>query len=127
MTLIGGHVILRGVGTSGFLWNDIDTGMTFSAADRYDLRARVLGGSPTTVQAKLWKDGTPEPTAWAVTKTGTELVSPAETVAGGIGLRGGYGGAGSGEIRFDKFSADDITPAAPYEPSCDATAGCPTP
>lgn len=36
---------------------------------RYWVKSRVTGSNPTTRQAKLWLDGTPEPTAWTATTT----------------------------------------------------------
>jgi hypothetical protein len=121
-----GEIYLRGAGSNGYLWSDIDTGIAWSGSDRYWIRARIVGTSPTTIQAKLWKDGTTEPSAWTVTKTGAQFVSAPEQTAGGVALRGTANGATSTELRFDKFQVDDLTPSATYAPNCNATSGCPT-
>jgi len=41
-------------------------GITYTAGDKLFLRVQVVGTSPTVIRARVWKDGTTEPTAWAV-------------------------------------------------------------
>jgi hypothetical protein len=49
------------------------------------VRTRVTGASPTTVQAKIWRAGTTEPSGWQATATDT---TAAVQVAGSVGVRG---------------------------------------
>jgi PKD repeat protein len=44
-------------------------GLTYTASERVQMRVQVTGTSPTTVRTKLWKAGTAEPAAWAMTAT----------------------------------------------------------
>lgn len=59
-------------------------GVTYTAApQQLQLRLQVVGTSPTTIRAKVWLAGTPEPAAW--------LLAPTNSIAalqggGGIGL-----------------------------------------
>ena len=120
-----GEVYLRGASATGVnLWNDFDTGIAWSASDRYWVRARILGDNPTTIQAKLWKDGTAEPAAWMVTKTGAQFLTPPEQMAGGVGLRGTTNTPSTAEVRYDGFKVEDLTPQTAYTPACDALTGC---
>ena len=58
-------------------------GLTYSLGDRLLVRVQVTGTSPTTVRARVWKAGTPEPVTWQVSRTDT---TPALQVPGSIGL-----------------------------------------
>jgi PKD repeat protein len=58
-------------------------GLTYASGDKLNMRLQVTGTAPTTIQAKVWKAGTVEPTAWLVTMTDTTAALQA---AGGIGL-----------------------------------------
>jgi PKD repeat protein len=58
-------------------------GLTYSPGDRLLVRVQVTGTSPTTVQARLWKAGTPEPGTWQVSRTDTTAGLQA---AGSVGL-----------------------------------------
>ncbi len=60
-------------------------GLTYSVGDRLLVRVQVTGTSPTTVQARVWKAGTPEPDSWLVSRTDT---TPALQTPGSIGLNG---------------------------------------
>ncbi|GAA3687545.1 hypothetical protein GCM10023081_26080 [Arthrobacter ginkgonis] len=44
-------------------------GLAFASGNRLRLRLQVVGASPTTIRAKVWKLGTPEPTTWQITTT----------------------------------------------------------
>lgn len=57
--------------------------MTFAVADTYTVRVRVSGTAPATVQAKVWKAGTAEPTVWQVTSTDAD---PALQKAGSVAV-----------------------------------------
>jgi PKD repeat protein len=58
-------------------------GITMAAGERLLMRVQVTGASPTTVRARIWKAGTPEPTTWQ--KTATDSTAGLQ-VAGGVGL-----------------------------------------
>jgi PKD repeat protein len=58
-------------------------GLTFSTGDRLQYRLQVLGTSPTTIQAKVWKVGAAEPAAWQASITDA---TAALQSAGSIGL-----------------------------------------
>lgn len=60
-----------------------------AADDQLRVRLRVTGTAPrTTVQAKVWKVGTAEPTDWTATATDTGSDGPA---SGGVGVEGYLG------------------------------------
>ena len=60
-------------------------GLTYTAGTRLRVRFQVSGASPTTLKIKAWKDGTTEPSAWAVSVTDS---SAALQGAGSVGLSG---------------------------------------
>lgn len=70
----------RVVGTETLLATAADTSTLVHAANKFFwLRLQIMG---TTLQAKAWPDGAPEPGAWTVTTTDTSI-----TQAGQVGLR----------------------------------------
>jgi PKD repeat protein len=58
--------------------------LTYAAGQQLQVRVRTTGTSPTTLQAKVWAAGQPEPAEWTATATGTAAALQA---AGGIGLQ----------------------------------------
>ena len=42
-------------------------GLTVAAGDEIRLRMTATGSSPTTLQAKVWRVGSPEPANWLLT------------------------------------------------------------
>ena len=44
-------------------------GLAYVAGDRLNVRLQVVGASPTTLNLKVWKAGTTEPSAWQRTAT----------------------------------------------------------
>ena len=58
-------------GTETILKTTTVSGLTYNAGDKLRVRMQVSGTSPTTLQAKVWKDGTAEPTSWQSTGTDT--------------------------------------------------------
>lgn len=58
-------------------------GLTYQVGDRLNLRMQATGTSPTTLRAKVWKDGSAEPGAWQLTGTDS---SAALQVQGVLGL-----------------------------------------
>lgn len=59
-------------------------GLTLAAGERLEVRLQVVGTSPTTLNLKVWKAGTPEPSAWQRTATDATVGLQA---SGGIGVR----------------------------------------
>ncbi|MFI7014157.1 poly-gamma-glutamate hydrolase family protein [Streptomyces sp. NPDC050164] len=68
----------RVAGTETFLVQHT-TGLTHAAGRRFVIRLQVTG---STLRAKAWQHGTPEPIAWQLTTTDTDL-----TQAGSVGTR----------------------------------------
>ena len=58
-------------------------GLTWNAGEFLKVRFQATGTSPTTLNAKVWKDGTSEPSAW--TLTGTDATAALQ-VAGSFGI-----------------------------------------
>ncbi|MET0932065.1 MAG: PKD domain-containing protein [Mycetocola sp.] len=58
-------------------------GLTIAAGDTLNVRMATVGTSPTTVQAKVWKVGTTEPSTW--TRTVTDSTAGLQT-AGAVGV-----------------------------------------
>lgn len=63
---------------------------THAAGIGYFLRMNAVGASPTVLGAKVWRQGTAEPTAYDLTLSDSEATLQA---VGGIGLRGFSGAA----------------------------------
>ena len=79
------------------------SGLTLAAGDRATMRVQVFGTSPTTVRARVWKQGTTEPTTWqrSVTDSTAGL-----QVTGSLGVYGYLSGAATnGPITL---SVDDL-------------------
>ena len=55
-----------------------------------NLRYRVTGNSPTTLEAKVWLGSDPEPTDWMLTATDGH---PALQAPGGVGFSGYISGS----------------------------------
>ena len=51
------------------------SGLSYAAGDLLNVRMQTTGTAPTTIRAKVWKVGTPEPTSWlrSVTDSTAEL------------------------------------------------------
>ncbi len=82
-------------------------GLTVGAGDTVRIRFQVAGANPTTLQAKVWKVGTSEPSAWQVTTTDSTA---------GLQAAGGFrlwtyllGNSTNAPVTasFDNFSATD--------------------
>lgn len=79
-------------------------GLTVAAGTQLQLRLQVTGTSPTTIRAKVWRDGTTEPTAWLLTATDTTASLQA---AGSTGLMAYLWGTATNApvaARFDDFA-----------------------
>ena len=80
-------------------------GLTYAAGDVLDVRAQARGTSPTTLRAKVWRDGTAEPSAWTNSTTDS---SAALQAAGSIGLTPYLGSSATNapiQARYDNLRA----------------------
>ncbi len=86
------------------LSNTTVAGLTYTAGTQLQLRLQVTGTSPTTVQAKVWKAGDPEPAAWLSTVTDA---TPALQTAGSVAVQASLSASSTAGLvtRFDTFYA----------------------
>ncbi|WP_454699185.1 PKD domain-containing protein [Arthrobacter humicola] len=88
-------------GTETTLASQTVPGLTYAAGDQLQLRFQVTGLAPTTLNAKIWKVGSSEPTAWLLT---TQDSTAALQGTGSIGLATYLSGTATNApvvIRFD--------------------------
>jgi len=85
-------------------------GLSYTPGTQLQLRVRVTGTSPTTVQAKVWPTGQIEPSAWTASATDNTAALQA---AGSLGLQAYLASTATGTVvtSFDNLSA--TTSAAP--------------
>ncbi len=91
-------------GTETTLQSAAVTGMTVTANDPLRLRVQVTGTNPTTIRAKIWRDGAAEPAAWRL--TATDSTAPLQA-AGSIGLLSYLWSTATNApvaVRFDELS-----------------------
>ncbi len=98
-------ILGRIVGTTETALQTRATGLTVTAGARLSLRLQVVGTSPTTLRAKLWREGTAEPATWtgSVTDSATSLQG-----SGGVGLRSYLSGSATNAplvASYDHFLA----------------------
>jgi len=83
-------------------------GITFTPATSLSMRLEVSGTSPTTIRAKLWVTGTPEPATWQASVTDA---TAALQVAGYVGLRSYLSATATASpvtTSFDNFKATQL-------------------
>lgn len=82
-----------------------------AAGRTWMLRVEAEGAAPTTLRARVWPAGTPEPTTWDVVRTDSQ---PELQVAGAVGIYSYQAGpSGPVGLTFDDFTARSRTNAAP--------------
>ena len=64
-----GSVWLLAEQSGTLLTSKILNGVTWTNGEVFNLRTRVTGSNPTTIEAKVWKEGSVEPTSWQLTTT----------------------------------------------------------
>ncbi|MGN6407163.1 MAG: PKD domain-containing protein [Curtobacterium sp.] len=96
--LMNGSTTLQGARISG---------LTMAGGESLHLRVQVTGTSPTTVQARAWKDGTAEPTTWPVSTTDS---TAALQTAGSVGLGTYLSASAAGPLGI---AVDDYRVVAP--------------
>ena len=82
-------------------------GLTYAAGEVLHLRTQVTGTAPTTLQMKVWEDGTTEPAAW--TRVATDATAGLQA-AGGVGLVTYLSGSTTNfpvDFRFDDLNVVD--------------------
>lgn len=89
------------------------SGLTWQAGTKLNLAVSVQGGGPATLKAKLWKDGTAEPTAWQLTATDASA-----SAAGQVGLHFARSASATGPATasFDDFTVAGVAVAPPNTP-----------
>ena len=100
-----GKIWVRLEGTTSPVGPSVDTGMTYTSGDVYRLRARVSGVNPTSLYAKVWRSGSPEPGTW--TTTATDSTSGPQ-VAGEPALRLLQATPGNVTTGFDNFTVSAL-------------------
>ncbi|MBK6873794.1 MAG: hypothetical protein IPG94_21120 [Kineosporiaceae bacterium] len=58
-------------------------GLTYAVGTKLHVRAQATGASPTTVRARVWRDGAAEPTTWQVSATDA---TDGLQISGAVGL-----------------------------------------
>nr|WP_286279331.1 PKD domain-containing protein [Naasia aerilata] len=89
------------------------SGLTYAAGDSLRVRVQAIGTSPTTLQAKVWKVGTTEPTAWTATTTDSTAALQA---AGSVGISSYLSASASPAsytVSFDDFWAGVVSATPP--------------
>ncbi len=99
--------LYRVVGSTGATLGGLLTvpGITYAPGDQLNVRARATGTSPTTLRLKVWRVGTPEPTAWLST---VQDATAGLQAAGSVGLMGYVPSATTNppvQLRFDALRA----------------------
>jgi PKD repeat protein len=111
-------VKLAGSSTATLIGTEVLTGSAYSANSFYRVRVQVSGANPTTIRAKVWKDGTSEPAAWLFTRTD----ATAGLQAAGITGLNSYRAASSTPVDFlfDDFVVrpTNLPPVAAFTVNC---------
>ncbi len=81
-----------------------DTGVNKVATTKQWLRLRVQG---TTLQYKVWSDGSPEPTAWTATVTDVGLTSPGQLH---LAFTRAGSNVGAKSVAIDDLTVTDLNP-----------------
>lgn len=87
------------------------SGITYNAGDTLQLRAQAIGTSPTQLRMKVWRTGSPEPTAW---NASVQDSTSANQSAGSVGLTAYLGSSATNApvaALFDAFRV--VRPTAP--------------
>lgn len=83
------------------------SGLNYTANAVLNMRLQVTGTSPTTVRAKIWADGQPEPAAWQASVTDS---TAGLQQAGGVGLGAYLAGSATTAVTtsFDNYAVTAI-------------------
>lgn len=100
-------------------------GLVATPGATFHLRASVTGTNPTVIQAKAWKAGAPEPSAWTLSLTDTTAALQQPGVQGLVAYVGGDA-AGATTFKLDDWAIDSPEAPAPATSPAPAPAA-PTP
>jgi PKD repeat protein len=109
----GGKVVIsltRLVAKSEQAMHSVATDLIYNAGDRYQVRVQAFGTTPTTIRAKIWKDGTTEPTAWRATATDSTASLQAP---GGVGIFASLASNSTNAPVTMSFSGIEAKPTTP--------------
>ncbi|UYG18186.1 PKD domain-containing protein [Brachybacterium huguangmaarense] len=84
-------------------------GLTWTNGEVFHLKTKVSGTSPTTIQAKVWKDGSPEPTDWQLTTTDSTAALQAAGYTS-VQFARAASATTSSTASFDTFRVVDLSP-----------------
>jgi PKD repeat protein len=93
-------------GTETVLTSRTVSGLTYGAGDSLRIRLQVTGIGSADVRAKVWKVGTPEPSAWNVSTTDATASLQAP---GGVGVYGYLSGSTTNAPVVQSFDALEVT------------------
>ena len=95
-------------GSAGYLYfGSVGTGLTFAAGTKIWVRARIAG---STLYAKVWLDGTTEPSTWTTTGSNTSYAT-GDSVGAWLNPAAGLTG-GDFILDFDSYTVLDPNPTA---------------
>ena len=100
----------RMVNRSETTMRSVSTGLTYAAGDLFRVRLQAFGVNPTTVRAKVWKDGTAEPSAWSGSVTDA---TASLQVAGGVGIFANLASSSTNAPVVVSFFGLDARPTTP--------------
>ncbi len=101
---------------------DIDTGIPAADGASVFLRVQTVGINPTSIRARAWLAGSPEPTTWLLDVTDS---NPAQQVAGAVGFRARNEDTGSAHafvVRAFSAASPSGPPARTATPTATASA-----
>ena len=75
--------LVRGVSGVDTTLTSVSLPSTYAVGEQLQVRLQATGSAPTTLRAKLWKDGSAEPGSWQLTATDS---TPALQSPGGVGV-----------------------------------------
>ncbi|MFI0419295.1 phosphatase PAP2 family protein [Spongiactinospora sp. 9N601] len=84
-------------------------GISYTPGSLLHLRLQVVGTSPTTLRAKVWPDGTPEPAAWHQTVTDSTPVLQGAGRAGLLAYLSGTATNAPVTVNVDDFTIKRVT------------------
>lgn len=90
------------------LTSKVLSGMTWTNGDVFNFKTRVTGSNPTTIEAKIWKEGSTEPTNWQLSTTDSTSGLQGEGYASLYLSRSGSATQPT-TVSFDNFRLVDLT------------------
>lgn len=88
-------------------------GPAYTAGQQLNVKVSVTGTSPTTISAKLWRVGDPEPATWQLTGTDSTAGLQTQGIAGVEGYLSGASVNATATVSIDTFQVIDPTTGTP--------------